>query len=204
MKDVLIIGVAGGSGSGKSTLIEKIREQFGNRVTVMNHDNYYRRQTEPSYEVRAKVNYDCPDAFETDLMAKHLKMLRAGQEIDCPIYDYAIHNRSDRVLRVKPADVILIDGILILAEPALRKLMDIKIFVDTPDDVRILRRIRRDVKERARSLDSVIDQYLTTVRPMHELYVAPSKKYADLIVPEGGMNRVALDMILERIRRHLE
>lgn len=204
MQDILIIGVAGGSGSGKSTLIRNIKEQFGDAVTVIAHDNYYKHQDEPSYDKRALVNYDCPDAFESDLMAAHLRKLKNGEAIDCPVYDYTVHNRSNETLHIEPSRVILIDGILILAVPELRELMDIKIFVDTPDDVRILRRIRRDVKERARSLDSVIDQYLTTVRPMHELYVAPSKKYADLIIPEGGMNLVALDMLRERIAKHLK
>ncbi len=201
--NMLIIGVAGGSGSGKSTVAEKLRDRFGPEVTIMRHDDYYRLQEGRTYEERTKVNYDCPDAFETDLMVRHIEALKRGESVECPVYDFTIHNRSSETKTIHPPRVLILDGILILASEALRDLMDIKIFVDTPDDIRILRRIRRDVKKRGRSLDSVIDQYLTTVRPMHELYVAPSRKYADIIIPEGGRNQVAMKMLISRVAEHL-
>ncbi len=201
--DTLIIGVAGGSGSGKSTLTRMLKETFGDAVTLMNHDDYYKAQDDVPFEERCKRNYDHPDAFDTDLLTEHLKELKAGHEIECPVYDYTVHNRSDRTRVVRPAPVILVDGILILENAALRELFDIKIFVDTDADVRVLRRIVRDTKERGRSLDSVITQYLTTVKPMHEAFVEPSKKYADIIVPAGGRNPVVLEMIEKRLRDHL-
>ncbi len=201
--DTLIIGVAGGSGSGKSTLTRMLKETFGDAVTLMNHDDYYKAQDDVPFEERCKRNYDHPDAFDTDLLTEHLKALKAGHEIECPVYDYTVHNRSDRTRVVRPAPVILVDGILILENAALRELFDIKIFVDTDADVRVLRRIVRDTKERGRSLDSVITQYLTTVKPMHEAFVEPSKKYADIIVPAGGRNPVVLEMIEKRLRDHL-
>ncbi len=200
---MLIIGIAGGSGSGKTTITERLVEAFGDQVTVIRHDDYYKAQTEKPMEERVKQNYDCPDAFDTDLMAEHLAALKGGESIDCPVYDYMVHDRSDRVRRVDPRPVLIIDGILVLAEPALRDLMDIKIFVDTDADIRILRRIRRDVHERNRTMDSVIDQYLATVKPMHEQYVEPSRKHADIIIPEGGYNMVALEMVCDRVSAHL-
>jgi uridine kinase len=201
---MLIIGIAGGSGSGKSTITELLKNKFGEDVTVINHDNYYKAQHDKPFEERIKTNYDAPDAFETDLLAEHLELLRQGFSIDCPIYDYSIHDRTDRVRRVSPSSVVIIDGILVLADPRLRSLMDVKIFVDTDADVRILRRIRRDVNERGRTLDSVINQYVSTVKPMHEMYVEPSKKYADVIIPQGGHNLVAIEMIENRVRTHLQ
>lgn len=203
MGDMLIIGIAGGSGSGKSTITELLKNKFGEDVTVINHDNYYKAQHDKPFEERIKTNYDSPDAFETDLLAEHLSLLKQGFSIDCPIYDYSIHDRTDRVRRVNPSRVVIIDGILVLADPRLRSLMDVKIFVDTDADVRILRRIRRDVNERGRTLDSVIDQYVSTVKPMHEMYVEPSKKYADVIIPQGGHNLVAMEMIENRVRTHI-
>ena len=202
--DVMVIGIAGGTGSGKTTLTEKLKERFAENVSVLYHDNYYKRHEGMTYEERSKLNYDHPDAFDTDLIVRDLKALREGRTIQCPVYDYSIHNRSDQTLEVRPTRVIIVEGILIFADPALRELMDIKIFVDTDADVRILRRLLRDVKERARTLDSVVTQYLTTVKPMHEAFVEPSKKYADIIIPQGGRNPVALDMLVERIRRHVE
>ena len=199
----LIIGVAGGSGSGKSTLTRKLKEMFGDAVTLMNHDDYYKAQDDVPFEERCKRNYDHPDAFDTDLLIGHLKALRSGQPVECPVYDYSQHNRSKETRVVDPAPVILVDGILILENKALRELCDIKIFVDTDADVRVLRRILRDTRERGRSLDSVINQYLDTVKPMHEAFVEPSKKYADFIIPAGGRNPVALKMIENRLREHI-
>ncbi len=204
MDEILVIGIAGGSGSGKTTLTKNLVQRFADDVTVISHDNYYKRHDELTYEQRSRINYDEPDAFETELMAKHLELLRQGQAIACPVYDYTIHNRSNEVLRIEPRRVIIVEGILIFADAALRELMDIRIFVDTDADVRLCRRIKRDVNKRGRTLESVLTQYQQTVKPMHEKYVEPSKKYANLIVPEGGKNFVALDMIIDRIQRHLK
>lgn len=201
--DMLIIGIAGGSGSGKSTIARLLAEKFGDAVTVMRHDDYYKAQHALTMEARALQNYDCPEAFDTALMAKHIEMLRAGQAIDCPVYDYMIHDRTEETRHIEPTKVLLIDGILVLADERLRSLMDIRIFVDTDADIRILRRIRRDVNKRQRTLESVMEQYLTTVKPMHEMYVEPSKKFANLIIPEGGHNLVALEMLENRIRNHI-
>ena len=203
-KKILVIGIAGGTGSGKTTLMNNLITTFSGSVTLLSHDNYYKRHDELTYEERCKLNYDEPAALETDLMARHLDILRHGEAIDCPVYDFTVHNRSDVTIRITPEKVIIVEGILIFENKQLRDLMDIKIFVDTDADVRLCRRIVRDVRERGRTLESVVDQYQTTVKPMHEQYVEPSKKYADIIVPEGGRNTVALDMIMGRIRRHLE
>ena len=200
MKNVIICGFMG---SGKTTLTRRLKDTFGDDVSVVYHDNYYKAHPNMTYDERAALNYDHPDAFETDRMVTDLMALRAGRTILCPVYDYTQHNRSDRTVKVAPAPVIIVEGILILQDPEICDLLDVKIFVDTDADVRILRRILRDVRERGRTLESVVDQYLTTVKPMHERFVEPSRKYADLIVPEGGHNRVALDMILERIKAHL-
>ncbi|WP_295627962.1 uridine kinase [uncultured Intestinimonas sp.] len=201
--DTMIIGIAGGTGSGKTTLTERLKAEFQGDVSVLYHDNYYKSHSDMTYEERAKLNYDHPDAFETERMIADLQALRRGEAVECPVYDYTVHDRSPQTLVVQPTKVILVEGILIFAEPELRALMDIKIFVDTDADVRILRRIMRDVKKRGRSLDSVVQQYLTTVKPMHEQFVEPSKRYADIVVPEGGRNLVALDMIIQRIRSHV-
>ena len=202
--NILVIGIAGGTGSGKTTLMKNIMEKFGDVVTVLSHDNYYHRHDEMPFEERCQLNYDEPAALETDLMARQLDALRHGQAIDCPVYDFATHNRSNETLRIEPRQVIIVEGILIFENEALRNLMDIRIFVDTDADIRICRRIKRDVNKRGRTLESVITQYQTTVKPMHEKYVEPSKKYAHIVVPEGGKNWVALDMIMGYIRRHLE
>ena len=201
----LIIGIAGGSGSGKTTLALRLKERFGeNEVRLISHDSYYKRHDELPFEQRCQLNYDEPAALETELMAQHLDLLRQGQAIDCPIYDFTLHNRSEETVRVVPKKVIIVEGILIFENQALRDLMDIRIFVDTDADVRLCRRIKRDVNKRGRTLESVLSQYLQTVKPMHEKYVEPSKKFADIVVPEGGKNLVALDMIMGRIQRHLE
>ena len=201
--DTMIIGIAGGTGSGKTTLTRRLKETFGDDVSIVYHDNYYKAHNNMTYEERAALNYDHPDAFDTGRMVEDLKRLLAGDTIQCPVYDYSIHNRSAETVEIRPTKVAIVEGILIFAAPALRELMDIKIFVDTDADVRILRRIARDVKERGRSLDSVISQYLNTVKPMHEQFVQPSRQYADIVVLEGGHNLVALDMIIQRIRSHI-
>ena len=202
--NILVIGIAGGTGSGKTTLMKNIINRFSGMVTVLSHDNYYKRRDELTYEQRCLINYDEPDALETDLMARHLDELRHGRAIDCPVYDFTQHNRSDKTVQIIPRNVIIVDGILIFENKELRDLMDIKIFVDTDADVRLCRRILRDVKERGRTLESVLNQYQNTVKPMHEKYVEPSKRFADIVVPEGGKNYVALDMIMGRIHRHLK
>ncbi len=204
MENVLVIGIAGGSGSGKTTLVKRLVETFGNDVTVVSHDNYYKRHDELTYEERSQINYDEPAAFDTALMVYQLECLRHGEAVECPVYDYTVHNRSSETVRLEPRKVILVEGILIFENEALRNLMDIKIFVDTDADIRICRRIRRDVRKRGRTLESVVEQYQATVKPMHEKYVEPSKKYAHLVVLEGGKNQVALDMLVVRIRQHLQ
>ena len=202
--NTILLGIAAGTGSGKTTLANRLVDSFGSdEVSILRHDNYYKRHDEMCYEERTKLNYDHPDAFDTELLCEHIRMLKAGKPIHMPLYDYSAHNRSDRTVLVHPAPVIVLEGILIFAEPSLCELMDIKVFVDTDADVRILRRIIRDVKERGRSLDSVINQYLTTVKPMHEQFVEPGKRRADIIIPEGGENKVALDMLIERVHKHL-
>lgn len=200
----MIIGVAGGTGSGKTTITRHLMKELGDRISVVNHDNYYRAHNELSYEERSKLNYDHPDAFETDLMISDLEKLRVGETVYCPVYDFTVHNRSAETREIRPNPVIIVEGILILSDPRLVDLLDVKIYVDTDADVRILRRIMRDVKSRGRSLDSVVQQYLETVKPMHERFVEPSKRNADIIVLEGGHNIVALEMIMDRIRRHLD
>ena len=201
--ETMVIGIAGGTGSGKTTLTVRLKEKFGEDVSVLYHDNYYKSHSDMPFEERKKLNYDHPDAFDTQRMVEDLKALCRGETIQSPTYDYTIHDRSDVTVEVRPTKVVIVEGILIFENQALRDLMDIKIFVYTDADVRILRRIMRDVKERGRSLDSVVNQYLTTVKPMHEQFVEPSKRYADLIVPEGGKNQVAMEMIIGRIRSHI-
>ena len=200
----ILIGIAGGTGSGKTTLTRHLKEHFGQEVTVISHDNYYKRQDGKTYEERAKVNYDHPSAFDTDLLIEHLRQLKAGHSIQCPVYSYSDHNRTDRTVEIFPTKVIIVEGILIFQNPTLRDMFDIKILVETDADVRILRRALRDVEERGRTLQSVVTQYLTTVKPMHEQYVEPSRKYADIVVLEGGHNLVALEMIMQRIQNHID
>ncbi|MCS6842933.1 MAG: uridine kinase [Caldilineales bacterium] len=197
----LIIGVAGGTGSGKTTVAKAILERVGwNRIAFIQHDSYYHDAANLPLDARARLNFDHPDALDTPLLVKHLQMLRAGRAVDIPIYDYRTHTRSPETRRVTPEPVILVEGILIFAEPALRALFDVKIYVDTDPDIRFIRRLTRDMKERGRSLESVIEQYLTTVRPMHMEFVEPTKRYADVIIPEGGLNTVALDLVVSRIQ----
>lgn len=199
MKDTIIIGIAGGTGSGKSTLINRIKEEFDDQITILSHDFYYKQHNDIPFEERKKINYDHPNAFDTDVMIEHIKQLAKGNPIERPVYDFTIHNRIDETVTVYPAKVIVVEGILIFENEELRNLCDIKVFIDTDADVRIIRRILRDVQERGRVLDNIVDQYLSTVKPMHEMFVEPSKKYADIIIPEGGFNQVALEMLTWRI-----
>lgn len=202
-QDIFVVGVAGGSGSGKTTLTENLIQQFSQDICVVHHDNYYKAHDDLPFEERTKLNYDCPDAFETALLAEHLRQLRQGQSVQCPTYDYTRHTRAKETVLLVPQPVILLEGILIFAEPELCDLMDLKVFVDTDADVRLARRLLRDLEERGRSARSVIDQWQDTVKPMHEKYVEPSKQNADIIIPHGGQNSVARDLIVGRIQRHL-
>ena len=204
MAATLVIGIAGGTGSGKTTLMRALCARFGPHIAVLSHDNYYKAHDDMPLEARAQLNYDAPEAFDTDLLIEHLRLLKQGHPVRCPIYDFTIHNRTEETLEVLPEKVILVEGILIFENQALCSEMDIKIFVDTDADVRLIRRIRRDVRKRGRSLESVLEQYLATVKPMHERYVEPSKKRADLVVLEGGKNVVALDLLIRRIAQHID
>lgn len=203
MQDIMIIGIAGGSGSGKTTLAQNIKEVFNEEVVILCHDYYYKSNEGIPFEERKKLNYDHPDSFDTDLLIEQLKELKEGRIIYHPVYSFVEHTRLNQTIEVKPTKVIIVEGILIFENRELCDLMDIKVFVDTDGDVRIIRRLLRDVKERGRDLDSVINQYLSTVKPMHEEFVDPSKKRADIIIPEGGENTVALSMLLERIRNFI-
>lgn len=204
MNEVFVIGIAGGSGSGKSTLTENLRKVFPDSVTVLRHDDYYKAQHELSYEERCLTNYDHPDAFETQRMIRDIQCLKNYEAVECPVYDFTIHDRSDDVRVVEPAPVLLIDGILIFENKELLSCMDLKVFVDTDADVRILRRAKRDILKRGRSFESVFEQYLTTVKPMHDLYVQPSAKEADIIIRNGGKNPQANALLESRIRQHLD
>ena len=203
--EVTVIGVAGGTGSGKSTLVKRLQEAFCNDdVATLCHDYYYKAHPELTYEERTKLNYDHPQAFDTDMLVEHIKALKNNNAINRPVYSFVEHNRTDETVVVKPSKVIIIDGILIFENKELRELMDIKVFVDTDADLRLARRILRDVRERGRSMESVINQYTGTVKPMHEEFVEPSKKYADVIIPEGGFNSVAVQMLIQNIRSIVE
>ena len=204
MENILVLGIAGGSGSGKTTLMNNIVSRFSEDITVLSHDSYYKRHDDMTYEERCQLNYDEPAALETDLMVRHLELLRRGQAIDCPVYDFTVHNRSDEVVAIKPSRIIIVEGILIFENEALRDLMDIRIFVDTDADIRLCRRVKRDVNKRGRSLESVLSQYQETVKPMYEKYVEPSKKYAHILVPEGGKNTIAQEFIISLLEKHLE
>ena len=198
---VTVIGVAGGSGSGKSTLVKKLQEAFGAEdVSTLCHDYYYKEHSDMTYEQRTQLNYDHPQAFDTDMMVEHIKALKQGKAVERPVYSFVEHNRTWEKVLVKPSKVIIIDGILIFENRELRDLMDVKVYVDTDADVRLARRILRDVCNRGRSMESVIEQYLSTVKPMHEKFVEPSKRYADVIIPEGGFNSVAVEMLIQNIR----
>ena len=199
----IIIGIAGGTGSGKSTFTNRLKEEFKDDVAVIYHANYYRRQDEVSFEDRKKVNYDHPDSLETQLLLEHLHMLKDGQAVDCPVYDYSLHNRSNQTVRIEPRKIILAEGILLLADKRIRDLLDIKIYVEADADERILRRVVRDVKERGRDIDNIVEQYLTTVKPMHYLYVEPTRAMADIVI-NSGMNNVAFDIVRSRIQLMLE
>lgn len=201
---MFVIGIAGGTGSGKTTFTEKLVERFNDDVTVIHHDNYYKCQDELSYEERCKTNYDHPDSFDTSLMIEHIKQLRAGGSIEEPVYDYTVHNRDkSKTITLEPRKILIIDGILIFENKDLCDLMDLKIFVDTDADIRLGRRILRDITERGRSIESVLTQYETTVKPMHEKYVEPSKKNADIVILEGGMNVAAIELLSGYIREYI-
>ena len=204
MKTPVIIGIAGGTGSGKTTVAQAIYDRVGSdRIEWISHDSYYRNFEGLSPEDRHKINFDHPDSLETELLIRHLDVLGKGSSVEVPLYDFASHTRRTDTQRVEPRRVIIVEGILVLAEPELRKRIDIKLFVDTPADIRFMRRLMRDIQGRGRSLESVVHQYMTTVRPMHEEFVEPSKRYADLIIPEGGENQVALDAIIARVEHLL-
>lgn len=196
--DCTIIGIAGGTGSGKSTFTNRLKGEFGDGIAVIYYDNYYKAQNDISFEERKKVNYDAPESLETDLMIKHILKLKAGEAVECPVYDYTVHNRSEQSIIIEPKPVIIVEGILTLADERLRNLIDIKIFVEADADERILRRVVRDVKERGRDVEDIMRQYLTTVKPMHYIYVEPTKYLADIVI-NSGMNDVAFELVREKI-----
>ena len=203
MKKICVVGVAGGSASGKTTIVNKIREYFGSDIVVISHDSYYKAHNDMPFSERCKLNYDHPESFETTKMAEDVRQLMEGNSIEMPIYDYTIHNRSDETVLIEPRKVIIVEGILILENKELRDLMDVKVYVDTDADERLMRRIKRDMQERARSIDSILEQYSETVKPMHEEFVEPSKKYADVIIPRGGENQAGINMLQEYLKRKL-
>lgn len=201
-KNSLVIGVAGGSGSGKSTFAKRVRDYFADEAVLISCDNYYLAHDDIPIEKRAKLNYDIPEAFEFDLMIKQMAELKSGKSVECPVYDFTVHTRSGETIKIDPKPVVIIDGILALYEEKLRDVMDVKVFVETDADERILRRVRRDVGERGRSVESIIEQYLTTVKPMHYRYIEPTKQYADIII-NGGFNDVAFDLFKTKIENFL-
>ena len=194
----IIIGIAGGTGSGKSTFTDRLKAMFGDEITVIYHDNYYRAHDDIPFEERKVINYDHPDSLETELLLEHLKDLKAGKSVQCPVYDFSQHNRSKDFTEIKPSSIIILEGILIMADERIRDMLDIKIFVDADADERILRRVRRDMEERGRDLENIMEQYLTTVKPMHYLYIEPTRHYADIVI-NSGMNEVAFDLVATKI-----
>ncbi len=200
---ICIVGIAGGTASGKTTIVRKIKESFGDDIVVINHDSYYKAHNDLSYEDRTKLNYDHPDSFDTERMIEDVQKLKNNEEVDIPVYDFSIHNRVDATVHIIPKNVIIIEGILVLENKALRDLMDIKVFVDTDADERLMRRIRRDMEERARSIDSILTQYRDTVKPMHEQFIEPSKKYADIIIPRGGENLTGIAILQQHLKMML-
>ncbi len=204
MRDILIVGIAGGSASGKTTVVNKIKEFFGDGITVIGHDNYYKAHDDMTYEERTQLNYDHPNAFDTERMIEDVKRLKAGETVDIPVYDYGAHNRSNKTQTIKPQRVVVLEGILLLYDAELRDLMDAKVYVDAPADERLVRRIRRDMAERERSLQSVLSQYQDTVRPMHEQFVEPTKTYADVIIPRGGENHVGIGILRSFLEQKLK
>lgn len=203
MKDYWIVGVSGGTASGKTTIVNKISSYFGSDILVINHDSYYKAHNNMTYEERSKLNYDHPSSFDTNLLIQDLDKLVQGKEVEIPVYDFSIHNRSEQVVRVSPKKIIVVEGILVLENKELRDRMDVKVYVDTDADERLMRRIRRDMIERARSIDSILTQYATTVKPMHEEFIEPYKKYADVIIPRGGENEAAISMLISYINHLL-
>lgn len=196
MKNNWIIGVCGGSASGKTTIVNRISEHFGADILVINHDSYYREHNDMTYEERSKLNYDHPSSFETDRLVRDLNALLKGEEVDVPVYDFSVHNRSSEVTHVAPKRIIVVEGIMVLENKTLRDMMDVKVYVDTDADERLMRRIRRDMVERGRSIDSILNQYAETVKPMHEEFIEPSKRYADIIIPRGGENEAGIGMMI--------
>jgi len=203
MKDILVVGIAGGSASGKTTVVNKVKEFFGDNITVIGHDNYYKAHNDMTYEERTLLNYDHPNAFDTERMIEDVKKLKKGETVEIPVYDYSVHNRSKETQTIKPQSVVVLEGILLLYDGRLRDLMDVKIFVDAPADERLVRRIKRDMAERDRSLQSVLSQYQDTVRPMHEQFVEPTKAYADIIIPRGGDNHVGIGILQSFLEKML-
>lgn len=208
MKDILIVGIAGGSASGKTTVVNKVKEFFGENITIIGHDNYYKAHNDMTYEERSQLNYDHPNAFDTERMIEDVKRIKAGEAVEIPVYDYSVHNRSECTQLVLPQRVVVLEGILLLYDAELRDLMDVKVFVDAPADERLVRRIKRDMKERERTLQSVLSQYQDTVRPMHEQFVEPTKAYADIIIPRGGENHVGISILTsfleQKLKEHTE
>lgn len=200
---ICIVGIAGGTASGKTTIVRKIKENFGDDIVVINHDSYYKAHSDLSYEDRSKLNYDHPDSFDTQMMIEDVKKLKNNEEVDIPVYDFSVHNRADATVHIVPKNVIILEGILVLENKELRDLMDIKVFVDTDADERLMRRIRRDMVERARSIESILNQYADTVKPMHEQFIEPSKKYADIIIPRGGENLTGINILQQHIKSML-
>ena len=197
----IFIGIAGGTGSGKTTLTRHLKEHFGDAVTVIGHDSYYKRQDGKTYEERSKVNYDHPDAFETSLLVEHLKALKAGRSNQCPVYSYVDHNRTDETVEVFPTKVIIVEGIMVLVNRRLRDMMDLKIYVDCDDDIRLIRNIQRDIIDRGRTVSMVMERYINVLKPMHEQFIEPSKRYANVIIPEGGNNKPGIDIVCKYIER---